>query len=359
MSKNQTWLSLMATIALATVPVFAQGTNQSAAAQPVAPVAQAAATPAAHPIVSGSKQKTAGIIAQSEADGFVLRQPGGGELPVKLTAGTQIVEKKSNPFRGAKKYAPTQLTRGLEVEVEGRSDAAGALVADKIRFTGGALKTAEVVDTRVVPVENRMGTAETRLKASEENAKRLSGQLEELNVIATTARGEAKGAQQTADAAHTRVTATNERITSIDDYQPVQSSSVLFKVGSAVLSPEAKATLDQMASQAKTQKGFVIEVAGFASKDGAEALNQRLSDMRAQAVVRYLAQQQDIPLRRIITPFGYGISHPVADNSTRTGRQENRRVEVKLLVSKGLTMSASADPVAPAPQTAPMNTPNQ
>ena len=68
---------------------------------------------------------------------------------------------------------------------------------------------------------------------------------------------------------------------------------------------------------------------GFASSDGSESLNDRLSERRADAVMRYLAQHE-IPLRRIVLPFGYGEAMPVADNTTREGRKQNRRVEVTL-----------------------------
>ncbi len=121
----------------------------------------------------------------------------------------------------------------------------------------------------------------------------------------------------------------------------MQNKTVVnFKVGSSVLQPDAKTALDQIAQQAQTAKGFVIEVRGFASADGSENANRRLSQRRADSVVRYLAETHNIPLRRIITPFGYGESQAVADNTTRTGRQENRRVEISVLVNRGLMQSA-------------------
>ena len=66
-------------------------------------------------------------------------------------------------------------------------------------------------------------------------------------------------------------------------------------------------------------------------------MNRTLSQRRAESVVRYLAEKHDISLRRIVLPFGYGEAMPVADNGTLEGRKENRRVEVKILVSKGMT----------------------
>jgi outer membrane protein OmpA-like peptidoglycan-associated protein len=248
-----------------------------------------------------------------------------------------VEEKKSNPFRGAKKYSTDQVIRGLFVEVEGRGDASGALNAEKIKFSDDAQRVALSVNSQVVPVENRVGEAETRIAEAEQNAQRLSGQVEELTQVANLAKGGAAAAQQAADAAAEGVNKTNDRITSLDDYEEKKTATVNFKVGSAALTPDAKTMLDEVATQAKSETGFVIEVRGFASSDGSAALNDRLSERRADAVVRYLAQQHQIPLRRIILPFGYGEAIPVADNSTREGRIQNRRVEVKILVSRGLT----------------------
>jgi OOP family OmpA-OmpF porin len=109
-----------------------------------------------------------------------------------------------------------------------------------------------------------------------------------------------------------------------------------------MLSREDKAELDKCAEQAKGEKGYVIEVAGFASSDGDEALNRRLSQRRADAVIQYLAYNYSIPLRRFVMPMGYGEKQPVADNHTRAGRKENRRVEVTILVSKGITAPEGA-----------------
>jgi len=288
-------------------------------------------------VVSGQKIKVQGTILKRENDSFILRETNGNDMTVRLNGSTKIEERKGNPFRGARKYSQTELSRGLFVEVEGRGDGSGGLAADKIRFSNDAQRVALSIDTQVTPVENRMGQAEGRLTEAERNAQRLSGQVDELTQVANLAKGGAAQAQKTADVAVEGVNRTNDRISSLDDYQEKTSTTVLFKVGSAVLSPDAKSQLDQIASQAKTEKGFVIEVRGFASLDGSRSLNDRLSERRADAVVRYLAQQQEIPLRRIVLPFGYGTAMPVADNSTHDGRVQNRRVEVKIMVSRGLT----------------------
>jgi outer membrane protein OmpA-like peptidoglycan-associated protein len=116
--------------------------------------------------------------------------------------------------------------------------------------------------------------------------------------------------------------------------------AVNFKVGSAVLSADSKTKLDEIAAKALNAKGYVLEVSGFADTTGSVERNRALSQRRADSVIRYLVENHSIPLRRIVTPYGFGESHPVADNTSRTGRAQNRRVEVKLLVNKGLIQQA-------------------
>ena len=121
-----------------------------------------------------------------------------------------------------------------------------------------------------------------------------------------------------------------------------EAVSVTFRVNSAVLSPQARQQLDELASKASTAKGYVIEVAGHTDATGSEAKNFRLSRQRAESVVQYLAVNHKIPLRRFITPMGYGKTEFVADNTTAAGRAQNRRVEVKMLLTRGITRNVPA-----------------
>ena len=287
-------------------------------------------------VASGQKMKLQGTITKRDNDTFTLTDASGSEVTVRLAGNTKIEEKKSNPFRGSKKYSSADVVRGLFVEVEGRGDASGGIVADKIKFSSDSQRVAVSINSTVVPVENRVGQAETRLSEAEQNAQRLSGQVEELSQVANLASGGAAAAQKSADQAIEGVNKTNDRINSLDEFEEKNTANILFKVGSAVLTTEGKAALDEVATRAKSEHGYVIEVRGFASSDGSESMNDRLSERRADAVMRYLAQHE-IPLRRIVLPFGYGEAMPVADNTTREGRKQNRRVEVKLMVNRGLS----------------------
>ncbi|MGH9899301.1 MAG: OmpA family protein [Pyrinomonadaceae bacterium] len=302
--------------------------------------AQQSAQQQARTVQSGQKMKIQGVVVNRNADTFTVRDDNGVDTVVALNDVTRVIEKKGNPFRRARNYATTGIVRGLSVEVEGTGDSSGNLVAKSVRFSDTEFKVARSIDSRVNPVEGRVGSAEGRIDQVEQNAQRLSGQLDELTAVSNAARGGAKAAQDTADSAVAGVNATNERISALDDYDAQKILSVNFRSGSAVLSKDAKAQLDEFAGQLNATKGFMVEIRGFADSRGNTNFNRSLSQRRADAVVRYFAENHNVPLRRIITPFGYGEAQPVAENASRDGRAQNRRVEVKLLVSKGLMQSA-------------------
>lgn len=287
-------------------------------------------------VASGQKMKIKGVVTRRDADTFTVRDMNGVDTVVRLDDKTSV--KTNGGFlRGGTNYAQTSILRGLNLEIEGRGNGSGELLAEKIRFNETDMRTARAVESRAAPLEERASDTENKLTQVEANAQRLSGQLDELAAVSNAARGGAKAAQATADAAVAGVNATNERISALDDYVPQQTAAVNFKTGSAVLSPDAKTALDDIASKALNAKGYVLEVSGFADSRGSVNLNRALSQRRADAVIRYLVESHNIPLRRIVTPYGYGEMNPVAENDTREGRAQNRRVEIKLLVNKGLT----------------------
>lgn len=287
-------------------------------------------------VTSGEKMKIKGVVTRRDADTFTVRDLNGVDTVVRLDDRTSV---KSNGgfLRSGNNFAQTNILRGLNLEVEGRGNGSGELAAEKIRFKEQDLRVARAVESRAAPLEDRASTTETKLSQVEANAQRLSGQLDELAAVSNAARGGAKAAQDTADSAVAGVNATNERISALDDYEPQSVAAVNFRTGSAVLSPDSKTALDDIATKALNAKGYVLEVSGYADTTGSIERNRMLSQRRADAVIRYLVENHSIPLRRIVTPYGYGESHPVAENTSKEGRAQNRRVEIKLLVNKGLT----------------------
>lgn len=296
-------------------------------------------TTRARTVASGEKMKIKGVVVRRDADTFTVRDLTGNDTVVRLTDRTSV--KTDNGFwHSDTTYPATTIIRGLNLQVEGRGGSSGELVAEKVRFYESDLRTARSVESRSTPLEERATASETRLTEVEQNTQKLSGQIDELAAVANAARGGAKAAQATADAAVAGVNATNDRISALDDYVPQDVASVNFRVGSSVINPDEKTKLDAIATKALNAKGYVLEVAGFADSTGNTDRNRALSQRRADAVIRYLVEQHKIPLRRIVQPYGYGESNPVADNTTRDGRAQNRRVEIKVLVNKGLTQPA-------------------
>ena len=290
-------------------------------------------------VSSGQKMKIKGVVTRRDADTFTVRDSNGVDTVVRLDDRTSV---KSNGgfLRSGSNFAQTNILRGLNLEVEGRGNGSGELTAEKIRFKEADLRVARAVESRAAPLEDRASSTETKLSQVEANAQRLSGQLDELAAVSNAARGGAKAAQDTADSAVAGVNATNERISALDDYEPQSVAAVNFRSGSAVLLPDSKTKLDDIATKALNAKGYVLEVSGYADTTGTVERNRILSQRRADAVIRYLVENHNSPLRRIVTPYGYGESHPVAENTSREGRAQNRRVEIKLLVNKGLTAPA-------------------
>jgi outer membrane protein OmpA-like peptidoglycan-associated protein len=257
--------------------------------------------------------KFKGVVIGRDADTFTIRDRNRADYRVLITDRSSI-KTHGGFLRSGKKYPVTDILRGLIVEVEGRGDTQGQLVAEKIRFRESDMRAAQTTDIRVTPVE--------------ENQERMAGQMDELYAIAAEARSEVKMA--------------NERISALDDFDVQETVSVNFRVNSAILSPEAKGQLDALASRAMTAKGYMIEVAGHTDSTGSEAKNFRLSRARADSVVQYLAVTHKIPLRRFVTPMGYGKTEAVADNTTAAGRAQNRRVDVKIILNRGITQAPAA-----------------
>jgi len=286
-------------------------------------------------VPAGQKTKLKGFVVSRGSDSFVVQDAVSGVQTTVLLNDRTSVKTKGGFFGGGSQQGLTAIMRGLNLEVEGRGDGTN-LVAEKIRFNDSDLRTARTVEANVVPVENRVGEAEGRISETEQNAQRMSGQVDELAALSNAARGGAVAAQEQADRAVEGVRVANDRINSLDEFTPQQSINVNFRNRSAVLTPDAKKMIDEVAAYAQTAKGYLIEVTGFAYESRNKAANQRLSQQRAESVVRYLVENHNIPLRRIVTPYGLGAANPVADNTTRDGRAENRRAEIRVLVNRGL-----------------------
>ena len=212
----------------------------------------------------------------------------------------------------------TKLTgvSGKLTEVEGRTrenseriDAVDRRAQQGITDAAGARGAAAAADTKATQAQTAATAAQT---------------------TATTAQQTATTANQGVAAANTRIQTVETRITNLDKYTAGPTQTVTFKVNSSTLDDAGKSTLDGVASQVGSlASGFMIEIQGFASSEGDPNANVTLSERRAEAVQRYLISK-NVPLFRI-SIVGLGTEKPVGDNKTRSGREQNRRVEVRVL----------------------------
>jgi len=310
----------------------------------------------------GHQTKIEGVIISGSEDEFRVRAHNGTEYKVSLTGDTEIEERKKNPFRGAIRYSTSDLRVGLNVEVKGVGGEEGDLVAQEVKFTQDALKIAETINSSLEPVESRLNLTEERLgetlarldetrEVMDRTQAEHQGRIDELDEAYRLVRGETETANQQAAKAIEGVDRAQQRINSLDNYEEVQVVSIQFGFDSAALTDEARTQLDELISRVAEAEAFLIEVTGFASPEGNAEYNRRLSQQRADTVVRYLAENGDISLRRFISPYGFGASRPVTEDESLEGRRQNRRAEVRLLVNRGITDTPSGSMSSVSPFT--------
>jgi len=238
----------------------------------------------------------------------------------------------------------------------------------------GCVATHKYVAKTIAPVEQRVSGTETKNTEQDQKLTAQASQLEavdrdlsrtkerltdtdakataaanaarQANDAATQADGKAQGAQQSADGAKTSAMQAQQNVDRLGrnvdgmvKFKMTSSGMVLFGLGQKSLDADAKAALDDFAKSAGGQDRFVIEVQGFADKTGSSALNDALSQERAEAVARYLANQHSVPLHNI-TLLGSGVA--TGDQKTREERKQSRKVEYRLLLPEVTSATTTA-----------------
>ena len=158
-----------------------------------------------------------------------------------------------------------------------------------------------------------------------------SSKANEADQHAVDAGNKAQTAQETATKANTRLTTVEGVVSNIDQYKATNQTEIRFRAGQTVLSQNAKTALDQMAEPLKGQHGYIVEVQGFSSGKGQTAI--ATSRKMADAVVRYLVENHEIPVYRIYV-LGMGnapIQTAAAEEGAKPKRMSGGRVEVSLL----------------------------
>jgi len=168
---------------------------------------------------------------------------------------------------------------------------------------------------------------------------RAQAGIQQATAQAAAADQKAQAASQQADQAQTlannathRVDTLQNAVANLDNYRVVTETAVQFGFNKDTLTKEAKATLDQLATNIPSTKGYIIAVEGGTDSTGDADYNYALSQRRADAVIQYLASQHNVPAHKIYL-IGLGKDKPVESNKTREGRAKNRRVDVRLMTN--------------------------
>jgi outer membrane protein OmpA-like peptidoglycan-associated protein len=295
--------------------------------------------------IASAQQFTAGekgtvkgkIVARKGARVEVQDTKTGSLAMVLITDDTRILRTKSKVvFRRHEDMDVTAMVPGLTINAEGMGNASGQLEANKITFSPDEFAIQVAQEQQIIANGSASAQAQAIANQSVAAAGAAQSSADQAQASANQAGSTAQvaGTLAVMDAAAAEMV--NQRVSDLDDYRTVAEAIIYYPPGKYTLDTSAKADLDELAARALSTDGYLIEIAGYASKIGTNAANQQLSEDRAAAVAQYLRCQGDIPLRRIVAPVGYGSIPPYATNDDPKRRAQDQRVEVKLIVNKGL-----------------------
>jgi OmpA-OmpF porin, OOP family len=224
------------------------------------------------------------------------------------------------------------LIPGLRIEASGAYEGASRFVAQRVTFSRSNQRMALAIRGGVDPTDMRSLDNQRRIA---ENARTIEQQQQTLAHQAELIAGNSDQIKANQNQIVGTAGALNARISNLDDYKVVSTVTVYFRNGKFGIEPQYRAQLQQLAAQSKGVEGFMIQVQGYASAVGPNALNQKLSLQRAAAVTSAL-QQDGVPPMKLVVPAAMGITDQVATNKTEKGQAENRRTVVTLLQNKGI-----------------------
>jgi len=259
----------------------------------------------------------------------------GANVIVVLTDSTKVQVPKGIGLR-KQKMSATVLIPGLQISVDGIGDAQSRVTANTITFDSGDLQLAETIQAGLTPTRHAVQTNQQNIAANKQDI-----QTNQQGIAANQAQTAANKEDITAnrediEGNQKEIEAANKRFSELSEYDTKADVKVNFAVGKSIISASDKAALSALAHDAVNLTGYIIQVKGFADSSGNAAMNQKLSMERAQSVIAYLIQDCNVPVRHVIAPGAMGTADPAAANETAQGRAENRRVEVKVLVNKGV-----------------------
>jgi len=280
----------------------------------------------AYGVTNGEKVKVNGLIVGRNSESLTLKTTDSGNVVVVLTDNTKVEQPQGVLKIRKADMGMTALIPGLKIQVDGVGDDQNRVVAMTIKFSKKDLQTAEAIQAGLNPTQEQVNANSQDISANKQGIQANQQDIA-ANKVQIASNREAIDANQEA---------VNKRFSDLTDYDTKGTVTVYFASGSTSISAKDKSALQQLGKDAAGLKGFLVEVKGFADSSGNAAMNQKLSMERAQGVVAYLIQNCNVSVRHIVAPGAMGEADPAANNETAQGRAENRRVEVKILVNKGV-----------------------
>jgi outer membrane protein OmpA-like peptidoglycan-associated protein len=287
----------------------------------------------------GKKAKITGTILSRDGDLInVQLKKQTTIVKINVTDDTKFIRDRALRLRGSDMDV-TAMLPGLTITADGVGNGKGQLDAKKIAFSPDVFDVEVAEEKQIQANKAAAGNAQTTANQGVAAAGAAQSSADTAQSSANAAGNIALTAGAVAVTNADSIALVNQRVSDLGQYNTVVEAALFFGSGESTLSSDDKAALDKLAADAKSTQNYMIEIAGYASSTGTKALNQKLSDERSAAVANYLRSTGNVPMRRILAPAGYGASHAAAPNTDQLGRDINRRVDVKVLVNKGLDSS--------------------
>jgi outer membrane protein OmpA-like peptidoglycan-associated protein len=283
---------------------------------------------------AGDKAKVKGMIIARTGETLVVKTTE-GNVTVVLADDTRTKDNVGLFGWGRKEMSSVVLIPGLKVSVDGVSNDQG-VAAKTITIDGDDLETAELIQAGLHPTAEQVAANVQTLADHQDKIQANKDQIAAHKQYIETNQQNIASNKQQIDQNIKDIQENTDRFMALSEYDVKGQATVKFKVGSAKVAPEDEEQLKQLAQTATGLKGYIVEVMGYTDSTGNAAMNTKLSEDRARAVVTYLVQQGAVPVRHIVAPGAMGEYGAAAPNETKAGRAENRRVEVKVLVNKGI-----------------------
>jgi outer membrane protein OmpA-like peptidoglycan-associated protein len=233
---------------------------------------------------------------------------------------------------------------------EGDQPSAAALIFHPFASKGYVRRHTEPIRDRLNELEQMNSSNSTMAKDVDTRAQHgiqlVSEKTNEGDQHASEASNKSQLAQQTASAVNTRLPKVETVVDGLDKYKAGTQTVIQYRPGQTVLSKDAKQSLDEMATQLKDQRGYVVEVHGYSSGSGQAAIAS--SRRMADAVVRYLVLNHEIPAYRIYA-MGMGNAPATAEEASTGKRSSRNRIEVSVLKNSVDQLASTSPSEASAP----------